>query len=85
MASSIQTYFENAQLSMAAYADLTEGMTRDRYITELKAVGFTDSLATHFASTYSIVSVSSPNLNGFSAVLFRKNDGSNERFLAIRQ
>lgn len=58
--------------------------TRDRYITELKAAGFTDSLAAQFAATYSIVSVSPPNLNGFSAVLFQKNDGSNERFLSIR-
>ncbi|MEW6248541.1 MAG: hypothetical protein AB1555_17805 [Nitrospirota bacterium] len=71
---------------MAAYANLTVSMNSNRkaFIDALKIAGFTDSLAAQFAATYSIVSVSPPNLNGFSAVLFRKNDGSNERFLAIR-
>lgn len=86
MGSTSQAYFQNAQLSMAAYAELTLEMNVNRsdYIDALKAAGFAEALATQFAATYSIVSVSPPNLNGFSAVLFQKNDGSNDRFLAIR-
>ncbi|HXF92651.1 MAG TPA: calcium-binding protein [Nitrospiraceae bacterium] len=57
---------------------------RQAFIDALKLAGFAEALATQFAATYSIVSVSPPNLNGFSAVLFQKNDGSNDRFLAIR-
>lgn len=83
MASIIHTYFENALLSMAAYADLAEGMTRDLYITELKAVGFTNSLAEQFADTYSIAADTFSNAQGLAVNLLQKT-GSTEKVLAIR-
>ena len=78
--SNIYTYYENAQLAMAAYATLNESLTLSQYKEALKDAGFADVQAEEFIRNYSIVSVSPPNVNGFSAVLFRKNDGSNERF-----
>ena len=87
----LQTYFQNAQLSMASYSDLAVGMSRDQYITALKEAGFSEPLATKFADSYSILSVSPDeflNANGFSATLFQKNeanpDGSHDKILAIR-
>jgi hypothetical protein len=84
MASVADVYYQNAQLAMAAYATLTEGMPDLQYRAALTRVGFTETQAADFIRTYSIFSVSPSNVNGFSAVLFQKNDGANNRFLAIR-
>jgi hypothetical protein len=53
MASISETYFQNAQLSMAAYAVLTVEMNvnRSEYISALELAGFSESLAMQFAAT----------------------------------
>lgn len=81
MATLMNAFFENAQLSMAAYANLTVGMPRDLYEAELVRAGFTASLATQFASTYSVISTFS-DATGFTATLFQEV-GSGKKVLAI--
>jgi Ca2+-binding RTX toxin-like protein len=86
MSTLINTYFLNAQLSMAAYANLRIDMTPTEYKDALKGAGFTEALATDFVQNYSILSVSPSslfNLNGFSATLFQ-NNSTGEKVLAIR-
>lgn len=83
MADPIHEYFENAQLSMAAYAALTQGITGVAYKTALKSAGFSDTQATDFISAYSVVRVFDDPATDFSATLFQKN-GSADKILAIR-
>lgn len=49
MASLIQTYYEQAQLSDAAYADLLPGMSSSAYRQALRDRGFTIEEAADFA------------------------------------
>jgi Ca2+-binding RTX toxin-like protein len=93
----INIYFQDAQLSMAAYASLSLGMNTDgqAYFDALKSVGFTEALAREFAGLdankhiladkgYKILSVTSgPFGLGFSATLFQ-NKSTGEKILAIR-
>ncbi len=79
----VDAYFEHAQLSMAAYAALTEGIPSDAYKEALKNEGFSDVQATAFVSTYSVAKVFSDPATNFSATLFQKR-GSAEKILAIR-
>ena len=80
----IDLYFQNAQLSMAAYADLTVGMSAQRYKEALTAIGFTSALADKFITTYTIAEDTFVDpVSGLSATLFQKN-GSTEKTLAIR-
>ncbi len=84
MYSEIDLYFKNAQLSMAAYANLTVGMSAQRYKEALTAVGFTDALADEFIATYSITGDTFVDpVSGFSASLLQKKGGA-EKTLAIR-
>ncbi len=78
------SYFESAQLSLAAYADLATGFSGTAYTNALKDAGFTASLATQFAATYSVVSTFS-DTTGLTATLFQKNGSaeSTEKILAI--
>jgi hypothetical protein len=76
MTESISAYFENAQLSMAAYANLLQGMTGAAYLIELKNAGFSDMQAAVFASTYSVVKVFDDPATAFQATLFQKNGTS---------
>jgi len=84
----IETYFQNALLSMAAYANLTTNMSRLQYVDALVHAGFTQALAETFADTYTIASVSPASPNGFYAVVFQETaahaDGSHDKTLAIR-
>ena len=77
----IQTFYQQAQFSMAAYADLAVGMSRSDYEDALKAKGFSSPQATQFAATYSVISTFSDN-TGLTATLFQKT-GSTEKILAI--
>jgi hypothetical protein len=82
----INTYFEYAQLSLAAYANLILDMNTNRtdYIDALKSAGFTDSLASEFVTNYSIAAETFiDSTSGLSATLFQRN-GSAEKILAIR-
>ena len=84
MSNAINLYFQNAQLSMASYADLRVGMTAEDYKNALKDIGFTSALADKFITTYSIAEDTFVDpVSGLSATLFQKN-GSTEKTLAIR-
>lgn len=83
MSEPISAYFENAQLSMAAYAALTPNIAGVVYKTALANAGFSDAQAAAFISTYSVVNVFNDPATDFSATLFQKN-GSSEKILAIR-
>lgn len=85
MSDPIDVYFQQAQLSMAAYAALTVNITDVQYKAALKAENrFTDALATEFINKYSIVQVFSDSLSGFQATLFQDKQDSSKKFLAIR-
>lgn len=82
----IANYFEQAQLSLAAYAlDLQRGMfgggEGSPYHTRLIGAGMSSSQATEFANTYTVVDQFTDSLTGFSATVFSKN-GVN--YFAIR-
>lgn len=83
MSGLIQTYYEHAQLSDAAYAILATGMSRGDYQDALVQRGFTIAEAAAFAATYSIVETYPDDETSFFAVLFSKT-GTNEKILAIR-
>ena len=83
MSNLIHPYYENAQLSDAAYADLAAGMIRREYEDALIARGFSSLQAAEFANRYSIVSTFNDSGTGFSATLFQRI-GTNEKILAIR-
>jgi hypothetical protein len=68
----IQSYFDFAQLSMAAYGSLTPEISGEDYTDELEATGFTAQLAANFSTRYAVRSVSDPSLSGFSATLFER-------------
>ena len=78
--------FQSAQLSMAAYANLTPGMSEAAYIQALQDVGFTGTLATDFAARYTVESVTQgPQFTafGFFAVVFKDNT-TQQNILSIR-
>ena len=84
MSNPADLYFQNAQLSMAAYANLTIDMSAQRYKEALTANGFTDVLADQFIATYSIAEDTFADpATGLAVTLFQKN-GSTEKILAIR-
>ena len=63
MSDPIDVYFQQAQLSMAAYAVLTVNMSDGLYKDALKSDDrFTDALATEFVNKYTIVQVFSDSL-----------------------
>ncbi|MEO1766546.1 hypothetical protein, partial [Thiobacter aerophilum] len=86
MANTISSYFENAQLSLAAYAELDLRMNQDktRYQQALIRAGMSPSQATRFADAadgYSILDQYTDASAGFSATVFQKGT---ETFFAIR-
>ena len=85
----IANYFEQAQLSLAAYAlDLLPGMSgvssnSATYIASLKTAGMTQPQAETFANTYTVVDQYSDALSGFSATVFI-NGETGEYTFAVR-
>ncbi len=80
----ITGFFEQAQLSLAAYAlGLTQGMPNADYNAALTVAGMTDTQAADFANTYTVLAQSVPTTNGFSATLFQNNQ-TGQKTLAIR-
>ena len=88
MTNLMQTYYEQAQLSDAAYAVLAKGMSRDTYEDALVQRGFTVEEAAAFAGKYSIIDTFVDDESSFFAVLFQEKDangnGTNKKTLAIR-
>ena len=82
MANTINSYFENAQMAMAAYAQgLTPTMSLDNYKLALREAGMSQKQAEVFADTYAVVDQFTDSLTGFSGTVFSKN-GVN--YFAIR-
>ena len=86
----IADYFEQAQLSRAAYAlDLQRdmfGASDTDYTSALKTAGMSKKQAEEFANKYRVIAQSpdtGPFGNGFSATVF-KNDSNGEITIAIR-
>ncbi len=69
--------YSSAELSLAAYATLTAGSPNTE---KLKEAGFSDSQATHFAATYTVVDQYS-DATGLSATIFQQGT---QTYLAIR-
>lgn len=80
----ITQYFEQAQLSLAAYATgLQQGMSYPVYVAALKSNNLmTATQAATFASTYTVVDQYTDALSGFSATVFV--DSSGVKHLATR-
>jgi pimeloyl-ACP methyl ester carboxylesterase len=79
-----RSYFENAQLALAAYAEnVAPGMAPDDYRTALIRAGMASSQADDFADRYSVVHQQENDLAGFSATLFWDNQQNRYAF-AIR-
>src|SRR3989338_8814054 len=76
-------YFNQAELSLAAYSNLTPGMTTAAYEAALKADGNGLSALqdAHFAQTYSVAAQYSDG-TGMSATVFA--DAAGNTYLAIR-
>jgi hypothetical protein len=79
MSTSIETYFENAQLSLAAYTlNLTRGMPAASYLAALTSAGMSDAQARRFAGIdenrnftgtgHAIIDQFTDPSSGFSAV-----------------
>lgn len=77
MSTTIQEYYENAQLAQASYAVLSQGMEAPEIKNELKDEQgvepdeYSDTQASLFASHYSIEHSQQNTDNGFSATLFK--------------
>ncbi len=83
----IANYFEQAQLSMAAYAlNLLPGMSGSNltsdYINGLRVAGMSQKQAEEFANAYSVIDQYSDPDSGFSATIF--SDPSGRYYFAIR-
>ncbi|MCS6297679.1 MAG: hypothetical protein H8K09_15700 [Nitrospira sp.] len=84
MTSPITLYFQHAQLSMAAYSDLTATMSVENYKNALKGDGFTDALADQFVATFKIAADTFTDAaTGLSVTLFQ-SIATGEKILAIR-
>lgn len=82
----IANYFEQAQLSLAAYAlDLLPGAIGKAGTDKLQAAGMSATQAATFAATYTVVAQSGGigSLTGFSATLFQ-NSQTGQKYLSIR-
>lgn len=78
----IAQYFEQAQLSLAAYAlGLTQGMPNADYEAALEAAGIPATQAATFASTYTVVDQYTDSLTGFSVTVF---DKGGVKYFAVR-
>ena len=81
----ISTYFEQAELALAAYSNFTPEMRPDEYVTALEdnGNGMTAVQATRFASTWRVVTQYTDPITGVSATVFQAVTGG-QTCLAIR-
>lgn len=80
----IATYFDQAELALAAYSNLTSGMTLDDYKAALmdSGKGMTATQAADFASKWTVVNQYTDPITGVSATVFQ--DATGQKTLAIR-
>jgi len=83
MANSIRSYFDDAQLSLAAYATLDVQMNQNLQLYEeaLFRAGMSRAQATRFASDYTVIDQFTDSSTGLSATVFQKGS---QYYLAIR-
>lgn len=81
----ISTYFEQAELALAAYSNFTPEMRPDEYVTALEdnGNGMTAAQATRFASSWRVVTQYTDPITGVSATVFQAVTGG-QTCLAIR-
>jgi hypothetical protein len=79
------TYFEQAELALAAYSNLTQGMTDAAYKLALigDGNGMSSAQASAFAAKWSVVAQSEDPLTDLSATVFQEV-ATGKRYLAIR-
>jgi pimeloyl-ACP methyl ester carboxylesterase len=81
--STVNNYFEHAELALAAYSKLTPGGPPDINDLYDDGKGLSLKQADHFAETYTVVDqYNAPAPNGLSATVFEDGDGNT--YLAIR-
>jgi hypothetical protein len=83
--SNVSAYWDQGELSLAAYANLTKGMVGEAFKVALTGGGqiLATDQANLFALTYDVVAVHTDS-NGLSATVFGRKDGTGEKCLAIR-
>ena len=81
--STLTEYYKEAELALAAYANLTFGMITDVYKKALEDAGLSAAQAAHFAATYTVVNQFTDPATGLSATVF-ENIADGKRYLAIR-
>ena len=79
----IEEYYLQAELAFAAYFDLEQGVDPVPALQD-GSDGMSSFQATAFAERWTIVDSVEDFNTGLSATVFQKNDGSNEKYLAIR-
>ena len=75
-------YLKQSEFSLAAYANLSLGISTVDYQDALLEAGFSVPQAKLFVATYSVKAVFNDNSNGLSVTVFEDKDG--QKFLAIR-
>ena len=87
MSTQIATYFEQAQLAMAAYAlNLISGITDNKYKAALRGPNedkMAKAQAEWFVNHYDVIDSQQSTISGFSATLFR-DKATGEYTLAMR-
>lgn len=78
--STVQNYFTQAELALAAYADL---VTAEPNVAKLKDAGMSQVQADRFATQWRVIDQYSPVSSGLSATVFEEVS-SGKRYLAIR-
>ena len=66
----VNNYYEQAQFSLAAYGDLSNGMAINDYVSVLQDVEMGEAQATQFATDYEIVDRKYDD-TGYSATVFK--------------
>ena len=81
MSEPFNSYYQYAQLALAAYGDLPVGVPDESILTGSQ-VGFSQFSAREFSRSYQVLDQIVDTVTGFSATLFQDSDG--RKILAIR-
>ena len=79
----ITIFSQQADLALAAYANLRQNMVDDEYIATLGFAGMSKSQATEFVKHWTVVDSVNFSLNGASATVF-ENKETGVRYLVVR-
>jgi hypothetical protein len=79
-------YFQQAELALAAYSNLTTGMSLVAYVTALQqgGKGMSTAQAQKFAEAWRVVEQYTDSASGLSVTVFAPTNDPNARYLAIR-